>query len=85
MEKLTFDEQLHSNGSYRIVDAEGWHVAWVKDKDKERGGEIVDAVNNHEQLVDILKEVRRHGLIEQDGYEMLVNRIGNMISQLESK
>lgn len=31
------------------------------------------------ELLDVLKEVRRHGLIEQDGYDALVRKVNEVI------
>lgn len=42
---------------------------------------IVKAVNAFSETQELLKDIRRHGLIEKDGYESLVKRLGKMINE----
>lgn len=89
IKKLTLDEQLHSNRKYRIVDAEGWHVAWLDDKSD--GDVIVKAVNNHEQLVKTLKTLQAAAQLaiyggDNDLYkfcELALRNINPALKQLE--
>lgn len=40
-------------------------------------------VNNFEKMKEALEDVRRHGLIEKDGYEALVGRIGSLLESIK--
>lgn len=56
-------------------------VAFLRTMEKSNAQLIVTAVNNHFELLEALIAVRRHGLIEKDGYETIVKQVGEAIQK----
>lgn len=42
--------------------------------------QIVTAVNSHDELLEALRSVIRHGLIEKDGYETVLEQVNEAIA-----
>lgn len=75
----------HTNtGKAKITDQHGFCIVMTPQWQSIEEGQafcelIVRAVNSHDKLVEALEAVKRHGLIEQDGYETVVNLVGEAL------
>jgi hypothetical protein len=80
-DKVKIDDDGFFYGSFKNSDEMKPFVGIGR---KEFDYEIAKRYNTHAHLVEALESVVRHGLIEKDGYVMVLNEIHNALNKAKS-